>query len=186
MNVDLERWCITENGYTECAADTLADPIRPWEAAVVRAMLEPNPVETHLATVTHDDRVFLSLAGTVEATVMPLLDRFDAHQLAGMGVPSETPHAVHADGRSGEELDVPLHDNWNVVLFDDQDGEADLTACDPATGGAWQVDGHPVYIEPVRGPTASWDAEPVGLAVGVGGSAHVGSLSIRLERSGSC
>lgn len=191
---DLQRWCVEEEGRVSCAREEIQEDLArgvydPWQVGFVQSLLDPELPQPVVGSVQRGDRHYLSLERTVAAIVDPMLDRMDDHTLAGMLLPTASPHAVDANATVGEEFTVELVNGWAAVRFPDHPDRQVLTACPPAPDlrSSWSVDGVEVVAERIndRFEVGSWSP---GVVVGVRPGSGVDTVRLRLvdAAAGAC
>jgi hypothetical protein len=186
--LDLTSQCVEVDGARDCLRDGFSpDTVEPWFASSVRTLLDPEVARLRLRSVERDGRSYLSIGGTLEHTLEPVLDRMGAHGLAGLLAPETSPHARHISATDGVVVSVELVEGWNAIVLDPA-GDTDLRACpvDPGTPvHDWSVDGRGVasdwratFLEP---GTGRWDGGV--LLVGTRGQPAAATLDVRLAAS---
>lgn len=192
---DLRNLCYEEDDgrlYRECLDDVLAggdlrdslyeEQVEPWLVPAVEAMLDPAPPELRVATTSRDGRVFLSLGGTLEETLLPIYDRLDEHTLAGLVAPQLSPTLTTFEGQLGDSITVSLEENWAAITIPARYGWG-ATVCPPqgVSRWDWEVAGDRVVTDDNAGVG---DSRVV--VVGVISRSQVDQLTVRIDEFGRC
>lgn len=186
--LDLVSLCADVDSGRDCLRDT--DPsewVEPWFGSTVRAVLEPDVARLRFRSVERDGRHYVSIGGSLEHTLEPVLDRLGDQGIAGILAPESSPHAQRVLAADGDVVTVELVDGWNAIVLEPA-GQLDLHAC-PVPPGVdpydWYVDGHRVVTDwrPTLVDRASGRWAGGVLLVGTSGATSVSSIDVRLANS---